>query len=173
MVANGASVRLTSRAADPPVVDNPCEVAAEAAYSGLENQHYRVEVHTPGPLGQASVKWSRDNGSVALAVTQIDAARQTLTLAPGPRGSLPLQLGSWVEVCDDWLTLAGRPGELRRIARIHEEAHEIELDKPPTAGLFSTDAKGAPNPERHTLLRVWDNDPNDPGNSLPMPKPGE
>jgi hypothetical protein len=160
-------VRLTTRTADPPPVENPCEVAAEAGYGGLENQLYRVEVHNPGPLGTATLKWSRDNGSIAAAVTHIDGTGLLLSVSSlGRDAVLGFQQGGWVEVSDDWRVLAGQPGELRRIKAIHEPTLELELDRPLTAGLFAVDGKGATDPARHTLVRRWDNDPNDPDGGL-------
>ena len=160
-------VRLTTRTADPPPVENPCEVAAEAGYGGLENQLYRVEVHNPGPLGTATLKWSRDNGSIAAAVTHIDGTGLLLSVSSlGRDAVLGFQQGGWVEVSDDWRVLAGQPGELRRIKAIHEPTLELELDRPLTAGLFAVDGKGATDPGRHTLVRRWDNDPNDPEGGL-------
>ena len=160
-------VRLSTRTADPPLVENPCEVAAEAGYGGLENQLYRVEVHQPGPLGTATLKWSRDNGSIAAAVTRIDGTGLLLGVSSlGRDAVLGFQQGGWVEVSDDWRVLAGQPGELRRIKAIHEPTLELELDRPLTAGLFAVDGKGATDPARHTLVRRWDNDPEDPDGGL-------
>ncbi|MFX8848757.1 DUF6519 domain-containing protein, partial [Acinetobacter baumannii] len=45
---------------------DPCILSPTAAYRGTENQLYRIEIQQ-GNLGggQATFKWSRDNGSVA------------------------------------------------------------------------------------------------------------
>ncbi len=168
-----APVRLSTFTADPPLEENPCAVAADAGYSGLENQLYRVEVHTPGPLGTATVKWSRDNGSIASRVTHIDAARITLSLdSLGRDEGLSFRQGGWVEVTDDWRSLAGRPGELRRVATILLDRRQLVLDRPLPEGLFATDGSGATAPGRHTLVRRWDNDPGDPDDGLPIPATG-
>lgn len=41
---------------------DPCLTAPEAKYRGQENQLYRVEIHQGGSAGEATFKWSRDNG---------------------------------------------------------------------------------------------------------------
>ncbi len=59
--------RLTSWANQPPAPADPCAVAPVGGYRGTENRLYRVEVHDGGGggAGQATIKWSRDNGAVA------------------------------------------------------------------------------------------------------------
>src|SRR5438093_545155 len=64
--------RLTTAAVGVPSADDPCTIAADGGYRGPENRLYRVEIHEPGPLGTATFKWSRDNASVATAVTSVD-----------------------------------------------------------------------------------------------------
>jgi hypothetical protein len=49
----------------------PCCLTGNTGYTGAENQNYRVEIHTGGPVGTATFKWSRDNGSVVTGVTAI------------------------------------------------------------------------------------------------------
>jgi len=65
--------RLSTGTAVPGFEPDPCRIAPAAGYRGLENQLYRVEVHTGGPLGTARFKWSRDNASVASRVTHINS----------------------------------------------------------------------------------------------------
>src|SRR5262249_39626056 len=52
--------------------DDPCLIAAEARFRGLENQLYRVEVHRGGlpatDATSATFKWSRENGSVIFPI---------------------------------------------------------------------------------------------------------
>ena len=52
---------------------DPCVLVASAGYRGLENRLYRVEVHDDGASGPLTLKWSRDNASVAARVAGIDA----------------------------------------------------------------------------------------------------
>ena len=61
-----ARATVTSPQADEEDIE-----PVRAAYRGVENQLYRVEVHTGGSAAHATFKWSRDNGSVELAVDSI------------------------------------------------------------------------------------------------------
>jgi hypothetical protein len=139
---------------------DPCLIPPVGGYTRLENQLYRVEIHTPGPLGTATFKWSRDNGSVATRVTQfINSATESVLVVEsvGKDDVLRFSDGDWIEITDDWLELSGRPGELRRIKTgggVDDARRMITLDSPPlTAGLFPT---GNPDPGRHTRIRRWD-----------------
>ncbi len=64
---------LEARTRPGTTPEDPCVVPSDAGYTRLENQLYRVEVHGPGGLGEATFKWSRDNGSV---VTSWDGQRR-------------------------------------------------------------------------------------------------
>src|SRR5260370_6154538 len=44
--------------------DCGCQPIAAAGYQGLENQLYRVEIHTGGDMTTATFKWSREHDSV-------------------------------------------------------------------------------------------------------------
>ena len=41
--------------------DDDCFISEDAAYSGQGNVNYRIEIHTPGPAGTATFKWSRED----------------------------------------------------------------------------------------------------------------
>src|SRR5262249_21649047 len=56
--------RLSARAQETPPEKNLCIVPSGAGFRRLENQLYRIEVHTAGELGTATFTWSRDNGSI-------------------------------------------------------------------------------------------------------------
>jgi Family of unknown function (DUF6519) len=49
------------------------ELPPSGGFAALENHLYRVEVHESGGMGAATFKWSRDNGSVALAARELRA----------------------------------------------------------------------------------------------------
>ncbi len=168
------SVRLSTHTGDSELIDDRCDVAPNADYTGLENQLYRVEVHDAGTADKATLKWSRDNGIVASRVSHLDPARQTLTVESLKKDDyLCFRPGSWVEVTDDWCLLAGRPGELCRIKQILPETHQLELDRALPAGLFPTDAEQKTDALRNTLVRQWDNDPLMASGALPLPGKGE
>ena len=143
--------------------DGPCCLTDNTGYTGPENQHYRVEVHKGGPIGTATVKWSRDNASVETGVTGIlgvtnsvgAAASQLTVLSMGRDQVLGFRPGDWIEILDDELELAGLPGELHRIDTIDFAGKTITLDAPVSGTSFP-----APNnqtdPARHTRIRRWD-----------------
>ena len=97
-------------------LDDPCTTSPDSSYRGAENHLYRVEIHRGNQDGgQASFKWSRDNGSVVTA--WLSAAGGRLEVAD-TRG---FAAGQWVEATDDRLDLASTPGPLFRIASVESE----------------------------------------------------
>lgn len=152
--------RLTTATGVPDFEPNPCEVAPAAGYRGLENQLYRVEVHTGGGLGTASFKWSRDNATVAARVTHINPARDRITVdSIGRDDILRFNDGDWVEVTDDWRELKNLPGELHRIrlaGGVDETARTLVFESALPAGLFPTNAQQATDAGRNTRVRRWD-----------------
>ncbi len=152
--------RLSTATAEPPGESSPCLVPPAAGYRGLENQLYRVEVHTPGPLGTATFKWSRDNATVASRVTHINPARDRITVESiGKDDVLRFNDGDWVEIIDDWLELHNLPGELRRISvagGVDESARTLSFDSALPAGLFPVDGQQATDATRNTRVRRWD-----------------
>jgi hypothetical protein len=155
-----SGARLSTSTGSLPEPPNPCQVPPGAGYLGLENQLYRIEIHTPGPTGTATFKWSRDNATVATRVTHINAAGDQLTVeSVGRDDVLRFNDGDWIEVTDDWRELHNLPGELRRIklgGGVDDATRTIELESPVTVGLFPVDPQNATEPQRHTLIRRWD-----------------
>ena len=158
--ANGPSGgRLTTAPQNNPGPDNPCLAPPTAGYTGLENQLYRVEIHTPGGAGPARFKWSRDNGSVAARVLSITGNTRLVVDSVGKDALLRFSDGDWVEITDDWRELAGLPGEVRRIklgGGVDDATRTIVLDQALTAGLFPVDALNNTQPARHTRIQRWD-----------------
>ncbi|MGA9587156.1 MAG: DUF6519 domain-containing protein [Terracidiphilus sp.] len=145
----------------------PCCLTGNTGYTGAENQNYRVEIHTPGPVGTATFKWSRDNGSVETGVTAITpvtnsvlvAASQLSVLSMGRDQVLGFAPGDWIEILDDDLELAGLHGDLHRIDTIDFAGKTITLDSPADATKFPVSGGATPyqtDPTRHTRIRRWD-----------------
>ncbi|HEY2472705.1 MAG TPA: DUF6519 domain-containing protein [Terracidiphilus sp.] len=143
----------------------PCCLTNNTGYTGRENQHYRVEVHTPGPLGTATIVWSRDNASVETGVTAITpvtnsvlvAASQLSVLSMGRDQVLGFHPGDWIEILDNDLELAGLPGELHRIDTIDFASRTITLDSSVNAANFPVSGTGyQTDPDRCTHIRRWD-----------------
>jgi hypothetical protein len=139
----------------------PCTVSPESRYRGPENQLYRVEIHTGGiaavgDVDGATFVWSRDNGSVAVAVTHVSGADVTVADL-GRDGKQSIEIGDWVQLVDD--ASAARAAadrtaadDLFLVAAIDPDVRIVTLDRIPAG------ATGA-DPRRHPLLRRWDHRP--------------
>ena len=140
--------RLAARAERPArVEDDPCLVAPDARYRGPENQLYRVEIHRGGEAGEASFKWSRENGSVVLPLTAID---EWVTLeALGRDDKLDLDVGTFVEVCDDVSVGRGEIFDLLQVVEVDLPGRRVRLSAAP-------DGTVGRQPGRHPYLRRWD-----------------
>jgi hypothetical protein len=91
--------RLQAKADEPDDISasNPCIISPDARYRGAENQLYRVEIHQGGPRENATFKWSRENGSVALPIRSVSGNKVTLDHM-GRDERFGLQVGDWVEI---------------------------------------------------------------------------
>ena len=140
--------------AQPP--GTPCVVPAQAGYTGLENQLYRVEVQRSGTLGgptPPTFKWSRDNGSVLSPWLKVDGDELVLP-SPGVDDVLGFQDNRWVELSHDGLDTAGVAGPLVEVIgrrtdslglfRLRFNAHGQTVPDPATLG--------------HPKVRRWDQD---------------
>lgn len=146
-----SSGRLSSQAVNPPAPSDPCAVAPIGGYRGLENRLYRVEIHDGGTAGQATLKWSRDNGAVASAVTAIDTsgAQAIITVERlGRDALLRFNQNDWVELLDDAHEYDGSPGLIGQVLQTDSTANTVTL-----AGAV---AAGAIDLTRNPRLRRWD-----------------
>ncbi|MEA3335587.1 MAG: DUF6519 domain-containing protein [Chloroflexota bacterium] len=137
--------KLTAQTTVADDDDNPCLLPPSAGYQRLENQLYRVEVHRPGPRGQATFKWSRENGSVVTPIEKFNGKEVTVT-SVGPDAVLGFSNEQWVEVIDDKRELDGAPGQLVQIANVDPGTRIITLKVAPAA----IDSRYNPK------LRRWD-----------------
>jgi hypothetical protein len=156
---------LKARAKVKSVSTDPCVIPPDARYRGPENQLYRVEVHSPGPVrgagnptGGATFKWSRENGSVVFPIVNLAGAKVTLENL-GRDDRFSLAEGDWVEVEDDDYVLQNRPVQsppapLLRVQSIDRSAMQVTLGGTP-AGVGT-------DPAKHPLLRRWDQKEGDP-----------
>jgi hypothetical protein len=141
--------RLSSAATMPPQPTDPCAVAPVGGYRGLENRLYRVEIHDPGAAGEASIKWSRDNGSVASRVTAIGDGPNPIIAVErlGRDDVLRFHAGQWVELLDDALELDGKPGVMRQVLKIDPTQGTVTLSDSVTVPIDIA---------RNARLRRWD-----------------
>lgn len=156
----------------------PCCLTPTTSYTGLENQLYRVEIHSPGqplslsstpvttiPEGTATFKWSRNNGAIATAVLGIDSTGTILTAAStGKDDVLCFSPGDWIEITDDWLELNGIQGQLLQIAPAGVDSanklitleSSVQSTLLPDGVTTTLDPTQPLDPTRHTRIRRWD-----------------
>lgn len=133
--------------------DDPCELPPTGGYRGLENQTYRVEIHAGGAPGTATFKWSRENASVVMAVTEMIDTTELRVATIGRDDVLRLSTGDWVEVTDDRRELAQIAGEMRQVT-VDDAARTVSFTTPLPADLQP--ASSAEAAERHLRVRRWD-----------------
>src|SRR5271166_6306203 len=139
----------------------PCCLAPNTGYTGMENQLYRVEIHQGGSASSgptATFKWSRDNASVATAVTGIGQAGLVLTVqSTGKDSVLRFSPNDWVEITDDYLEVNGQHGELHQVSLVSDTANTITLSSAVSATSFPANTTtGLTDPSRHTRVVRWD-----------------
>jgi len=156
--ANRGRLRARAKSTTAP------ELPAGKNYTGLENQLYRVEIHSgnlaapsPGP----TFKWSRENGAVAFAIVS-GGGTDTLVLETlGDGARFGLSEGDWVEIEDDASVLENRAGPLLRIKAIDQTGNTVVLSGDPAADVGGDASK-------HPLLRRWDYGSGDPADGGPQ-----
>lgn len=149
-VIRPAAARLTTGAVGVPANTDPCIIPPNGGFRGVENRLYRVEVHRSGGFGQATFKWSRDNGSLASPVTSINGAELGV-VRPGRDEILRFATGDWVEVTDDDRELMREPGEMARVQSVDDVRGVVVLNAPLVGAFNAADPGGA-----NTRIRRWD-----------------
>lgn len=99
-----------------------CVMSPDSKFTGRANQLYRVEVHRGGLAGEATIKWSRDNGSQAAAWT--NSVGFDLEVA----NARDFAAGNWVELSDDVSELRGLPGVLARLTKVEGATLSVDPD---------------------------------------------
>jgi hypothetical protein len=138
---------MSSSLVPVPPEDDLCLIGATGGFRGLENRLYRVEVHVGGPLGTATFKWSRDNGSVVFPISEFVAGQPTKIRVTrlGRDQVLSLHEGDWVEVLDDNAELSGTPGTMAQIQNIDSANRELTLSVAVSGSMTA-----------HPKVRRWD-----------------
>jgi hypothetical protein len=139
---------------------NPCIINPNAAYTGPENQLYRVEINRGGIAGAdpgtaATFKWSRENGSVIYPIASGGGTPAVVVESLGRDDRFGLVEGSLVEVQDDRSVLLNLPGRLLPVQAIDRATMMVTLGGTPDSTL-GRDAT------LHPLLRRWDQVAGDP-----------
>lgn len=151
--------RLAARAQTSAQDDAPCALPPGAGYRRLENQLYRVEIDHPGKLGEATFKWSRDNGTVVTRLIGSDGGKGVTVSDLGRDQDLGFHPGDWVELLDDANELNGTPGVLAQIERVERGSRKVYFKDAPAP----FDYGGMHNPK----MRRWD----DPGGARTVEVP--
>lgn len=99
-----------------------CVTSPDSKFTGRANQLYRVEVHRGGVAGEATIKWSRNNGSQAAAWT--NSVGFDLEVA----NARDFVAGNWVELSDDVSELRGLPGVLARLTKVEGATLSVDPD---------------------------------------------
>lgn len=147
--------RLTTATVEFEDPDEPCLIPPGGGYRGLENQLYRVEIHTSGPLGTATFKWSRDNASVGASIEAIEDGTRITVRRIGRDSVLRFRTGDWVEITDDLREFSGLPGDIRQIT-VDEDNNELVLNAPLSPDLIPTNMGGDMAAARHSRVIKWD-----------------
>ncbi len=128
--ANPDHLGTLTASTDPAGAAQPCSLPPLAGYRGQENQLYRVEIHTGGPVGTATFKWSRENGSVVSGITgpASGSIGSTFTVQSlGADTTLGFAANDWVELIDDTLVNSGQAGQLALIQPPDPTSNTITL----------------------------------------------
>jgi len=139
---------------------NPCIINPNAAYTGPENQLYRVEINRAGLAGtvagtSATFKWSRENGSVLYPISSGGGTAVIVVESLGRDDRFGLVEGDLVEVQDDRSVLSNLPGNLLPVQSIDSTTMTVTLSGTPDTLLGSDETL-------HPLLRRWDQTNGDP-----------
>lgn len=139
---------------------NPCIINPSAAYTGPENQLYRVEINRGGPAGttpgtSATFKWSRENGSVIFPIASGGGTATLVLETLGRDDRFGLVEGSLVEVQDDRSVLMNLSGKLLPVQSITASTMTVALNGTPDSVTGSDETL-------HPLLRRWDQTSGDP-----------
>lgn len=128
-------------------------VPSSAAYRGLRNQLYRVEIRDGGD--KPTFVWSRDNGSVTARVAELASDTEgddlRVRLDAPPRDAVSgFPAGCWVELVDQARSRRGEPGFLGRVSR----SADVDL----TVGGWDGPAPRPLDLVDPVVLRRWDGD---------------
>ncbi len=139
---------------------DPCGITSSGGYRGLQNQLYRVEIHTPGTdRTQATFKWSRDNGSVLVKCSgqDINDKNNLIVASTGRDDLLGFKSGNWIEIINDDNDLLNTPGILAQL--LPSTGNILTIDP---ASIKDPNSSGANSviidSTKNTRIRRWDSE---------------
>lgn len=128
-----------------------CAISPEARYRGYENRLFRVEIHQGGAAGQATFKWSEDNGAIVYPVREIKG-KQVYLESLGRDERTAIRKNDWVEVVDDKVTLTRQVNPLIKVVDVDRHRMTVTLGAEPANNAGS-------DPKLHPILRRWAEEP--------------
>ena len=129
---------LEARTVVPPPPPNPCSLSPSGGYQRLENQLYRVEIHSVDSAGNATWKWSRDNGAIVTRWLGMGTTTSDLKVASIGRDETErFAPNDWVELIDDERELQGLPGTMVQVASAAGDAITINPATATPAGAIN------------------------------------
>lgn len=152
-MTNLSGPKTTGKMMVPPMAgsdDCACQPTPPSGYRGVENQLYRVEIHESGDETTATFKWSRDNGSVVVAVNSTSGATVNVN-SLGPDANLGFAANQWVEISDDTYEFgqcANMPGNLYQIQSTTPEQLYVTV--------YPSVPGGTVDACRNARMRRWD-----------------
>jgi len=121
-------------------------------YTGLTNQLYRVEIHRSGKGDKATFKWSKDNGSVVRAITEIKESDKEIVVENTDQDLRQAFAGClFMEITDDYRELNELPGTLVRLVTV-KDTDKLAFEYIATDVVSSTTFPL----ERKPKVRRWD-----------------
>lgn len=155
-IFDDAEPRLRVWAKKPADATDPCSISPDARYRGLENQLYRLEIHTPGVPGinsndpKPSFKWSRENGSVVFKILSVNPNLNSSELTVeietlGRDQRYGVCVNDWLELTSDEIEFGQKMLPLAKVTKID-----------PTLGRLTLNTKNKTDFTGCTLLRRWD-----------------
>lgn len=163
-LVTGPQGTLEVRVATSGPISDPCVIPESAGFRGLENQLYRIQIHTGNfsPTAANAIaagvvpdfKWSRDNGSLVAVWREHPAALELVVDRVGPGGAVGLQSNDWVELSSDSDDLLERGGIMARISSVQTDT--LLLDDPNNTITPQLSPPPKSSASLHTQVRKWD-----------------
>ncbi len=130
---------------------NVDDTNASGGEGGWQNKLYRIEIHKQGGLGEATFKYSSNNGAILFPIKEIKS--NYIEISNFSRDiSDSFKNDQWVEITNDIRELQGEPGTLVQLSKT--SGNKLFFN-PATIVNNSSDSQTFP--QKHNLkVRSWD-----------------
>src|SRR4030095_16805118 len=119
--------KLNARTSKSTVPSDPCSMKPSSGFKGLENQLYRIEIHTGGQRDNATFKWSRNNASFESKIESISGSTIKVTTT-GKEDLIGFAQEQRVELIEEVSTLHNEPSALLKIVSVDPSTREIVVN---------------------------------------------